>query len=105
MICIDIADWYEMYHISSWRQKAIDEMYEHICADDEFTDGISIGPVGDQILISIITVPCDSSFYHSVLCKLLLSTRWFLQLDCNKSVYGTDGRAAMLAFKVIRKCD
>ena len=42
---LDILDWYEPYHVSNWRQKALDHIFEHICADDKFTKGISIGPV------------------------------------------------------------
>ncbi|XP_067649211.1 lanosterol synthase-like [Haliotis asinina] len=38
-------DWYEVFHSSSLRQKALNMCYEHICADDSFTKGISIGPV------------------------------------------------------------
>ena len=36
--------------MSSWRQKALDHIYEHICADDQFTKGISIGPVSNNIM-------------------------------------------------------
>jgi len=43
--CAVMLDWYEPWHISSYRQKAIDEIYEHVCADDVFSHGISIGPV------------------------------------------------------------
>ena len=42
----DVLDWYEVFHVSSWRQKSLDLIFEHICADDTFTNGISIGPVG-----------------------------------------------------------
>ncbi|XP_046553648.1 LOW QUALITY PROTEIN: lanosterol synthase-like [Haliotis rubra] len=38
-------DWYEVFHSSSLREKALNMCYEHICADDSFTKGISIGPV------------------------------------------------------------
>ncbi len=46
----DVLDWYEVYHSSSWRRKALDTIYEHVCADDSFTHGISIGPVSDARL-------------------------------------------------------
>lgn len=42
-------DWYEAFHLSSWRQTSLDRIYEHICADDEFTHCISIGPVSKVI--------------------------------------------------------
>ena len=48
---LDILDWYEPYHVSNWRQKALDHIFEHICADDEFTKGISIGPVSMSICV------------------------------------------------------
>jgi len=51
MCCVDVLDWYEAYHVSSLRQKALNEIYEHVCADDEFTHGISIGPVGIITLV------------------------------------------------------
>jgi len=40
-----VLNFYEKYHSSWLRQKALDKCYEHICADDEFTKSISIGPV------------------------------------------------------------
>jgi len=43
--CADVLDMYEAWHSSSYRQKAIDEIYEHVCADDTVSHGISIGPV------------------------------------------------------------
>ena len=46
----DFLDWYELYHSSSWRQQALDHLYEHIVADDTFTGGISIGPVSYRTL-------------------------------------------------------
>ena len=42
---LGMLDLYEGYHVTSWREVALDRLYEHICADDTFTDGISIGPV------------------------------------------------------------
>ena len=41
----DVLDGYERWHSSSYRQKAIDEIYEHVCADDKASHCISIGPV------------------------------------------------------------
>ena len=49
-VCVDFLDLYEGYHVSSWRQQALDHIYEHVCADDEFTQCISIGPVSTIIL-------------------------------------------------------
>jgi len=43
--CADVLDVYEAWHSSSYRQKAIDMIYEHVCADDTASHGISIGPV------------------------------------------------------------
>lgn len=44
-----LLDWYEMYHSTSMRQKSLDLIYEHICADDEYTKCISIGPISKTI--------------------------------------------------------
>ncbi len=52
-----------MYHVSSWRQKALDHIYEHVCADDSFTKGISIGPVSFGPLHTF-------SAQHNVMCCL-----------------------------------
>jgi len=65
--CAVVLDWYEQWHCSSYRQKAIDEIYEHVCADDTASHGISIGPVcvslsnlvfhvGLQLLLKCVTV-------------------------------------------------
>eukprot|EP00058_Branchiostoma_floridae_P020672 XP_002606162.1 hypothetical protein BRAFLDRAFT_92029 [Branchiostoma floridae] len=40
---------YESWHSSSLRQWAIDELYDHIKADDSFTKCISIGPISKVI--------------------------------------------------------
>jgi hypothetical protein len=56
-LCSDVLDCYEACHSSSWRQKALDEIYEHVCADDEFTQGISIGPVGESVPQHLIMPP------------------------------------------------
>ncbi|KAK7456563.1 hypothetical protein BaRGS_00039317 [Batillaria attramentaria] len=44
-----VLDWYEMFHSKTLREKALQECYQHICADDEFTKGISIGPISKVI--------------------------------------------------------
>ncbi|KAG2459011.1 GANP protein, partial [Polypterus senegalus] len=44
-----ILNIYEKYHSTSLRKKAIDELYEHIKADDRFTKCISIGPISKTI--------------------------------------------------------
>lgn len=36
---------YEAHHSTTLRGKAVEELYEHIQADDRFTKCISIGPV------------------------------------------------------------
>ncbi|KAI0217822.1 Lanosterol synthase [Lamellibrachia satsuma] len=41
----DFLDWYEVFHVRSWRRKAINMIYEHVCADDDFTHCISLGPM------------------------------------------------------------
>ncbi|XP_013417878.1 lanosterol synthase-like [Lingula anatina] len=46
-------DFYESHHNSSWRQASLHECYTHICADDEFTKGISIGPISKVIQMLI----------------------------------------------------
>ncbi|XP_050388661.2 lanosterol synthase isoform X1 [Patella vulgata] len=44
-----VLDIYEKCYISSVREKALKMCYDHICADDKFTKGISIGPVSKVI--------------------------------------------------------
>lgn len=45
LTCTDFMDIYETFHVRKWRQWSLDRIYEHICADDDFTHCISIGPV------------------------------------------------------------
>ena len=47
----DALDFYEGFHSGSLREKALKECYEHICADDSFTKGISIGPVSGLLMM------------------------------------------------------
>jgi len=47
-------NWYEWYYSCSLRQKALDRIYEHVCADDDFTHCISIGPVWRDCIIILI---------------------------------------------------
>ena len=44
-ISAGFLDVYEYYHSSWLRNRALKECYDHIRADDSFTNGISIGPV------------------------------------------------------------
>ncbi|KAK7877942.1 hypothetical protein WMY93_031418 [Mugilogobius chulae] len=44
-----ILNIYETHHSSALRQKAVDELYDHIQADDRFTKCISIGPISKTI--------------------------------------------------------
>ncbi|KAF6039423.1 LSS [Bugula neritina] len=44
-----VLNTYEKYHSKWLRQKALDKCYEHICADDHFTQCISIGPISKTI--------------------------------------------------------
>jgi len=60
--CVDVLDMYEAWHSSSYRQKAIDEIYEHICADDAVSHGISIGPVRVHLL-SFFLKSCFFQFF------------------------------------------
>ena len=41
----DFLDIYESYHLTGLRKQALERIYEHVCADDQFTKCISIGPV------------------------------------------------------------
>lgn len=45
---------YEAHHSTHLRQQAIVELYDHIKADDRFTNCISIGPVGYMISFQIL---------------------------------------------------
>ncbi|XP_071803611.1 lanosterol synthase-like [Asterias amurensis] len=60
--CLDI---YEKYHSAKWRQSALDECLDHIKADDEFTQCISIGPISKVInmLVRWMTDGPDSAIF------------------------------------------
>lgn len=47
-----MLDLYERWHVKSWRDKATAKCLEHIQADDSFTKGLSIGPVGRESELS-----------------------------------------------------
>ena len=66
--CADVLDMYEAWHSSSYRQKAIAMIYEHICADDTASHGISTGPV--RMSHGISTGPVRVTRHHQ-LCVLL----------------------------------
>ena len=61
MCCSDALDLYEAWHSSSYRQKAIDEIYDHICADDTVSHGISIGPVCESFSLTFNSLHAFSS--------------------------------------------
>ena len=42
---IALTDFYEKYHLTSYRKQASDEIYKLISFDDEITKCLSIGPV------------------------------------------------------------
>ncbi|XP_067952053.1 lanosterol synthase-like [Watersipora subatra] len=44
-----VLNTYEKCHMSWLRNKALEKCYEHICADDEFTQCISVGPISKTI--------------------------------------------------------
>ncbi|KAM6463418.1 lanosterol synthase isoform 2-T2 [Liasis olivaceus] len=44
-----IANVYEQFHSKKLRQRAMEELYDHIKADDQFTKFISIGPISKTI--------------------------------------------------------
>uniref|UniRef100_A0A670Y2C5 Terpene cyclase/mutase family member n=1 Tax=Pseudonaja textilis TaxID=8673 RepID=A0A670Y2C5_PSETE len=44
-----IANIYEQFHSKKLRQQAVEELYDHIKADDQFTKFISIGPISKTI--------------------------------------------------------
>lgn len=48
-IAYTVLNVYEAHHSSALRQKAVEELYEHIQADDRFTKCISIGPISKTI--------------------------------------------------------
>ena len=56
MWCADVLDWYEAWHLSSYRQKAVNEIYEHVCADDEASHAISIGPVYVKCFLFLLLI-------------------------------------------------
>ncbi|XP_014677721.1 PREDICTED: lanosterol synthase-like [Priapulus caudatus] len=40
-----LIDMYEAYHNTTIRKMALSELYQHICAEDQYTNYISIGPI------------------------------------------------------------
>jgi len=71
-----MLDWYEPWHSSHYRQKAIDEIYEHVCADDIVSHGISIGPVCIKTLHVLPHI-----FHINITLQLLLQS--LITLMCN----------------------
>ncbi len=59
LMCIssypEVTNVYEYFHSGYLREWALEECLEHIRADDRFTHGISIGPVGAQLFILFAT--------------------------------------------------
>ena len=72
LCCAVVLDWYEQWHCTSYRQKAIDEIYEHVCADDAASHGISIGPVCVSLLKHLLHVLNFSYLVFHVGLQLLL---------------------------------
>ena len=62
-----MLDWYEYYHVSAFRQWAVDKIYAHIVADDVFTKCISIGPVS---LRKLFQYELFSNEHHQVADKI-----------------------------------
>ncbi len=58
-LAFGFLDIYERFHIAKERQRALDECLDHIEADDEFTQCISIGPVSK---VSVIQKSSNSLF-------------------------------------------
>ncbi|KAK2150110.1 hypothetical protein LSH36_423g02015 [Paralvinella palmiformis] len=48
-VAVFFIDLYESYHLSGLRKQAMERIYEHVCADDQFTKCISIGPISKTI--------------------------------------------------------
>jgi len=69
----DVLDFYETWHLSSYRQKAIDEIYEHVCADDIASHGISIGPVSVSLMHSLSLL-----FLNDVFLLFFILALWFI---------------------------
>ncbi|XP_072300240.1 lanosterol synthase [Eucyclogobius newberryi] len=60
---------YEAHHSSTLRQKAVDELYDHIQADDRFTKCISIGPISKTINMLVrwyVEGPASAAFQEHV---------------------------------------
>lgn len=58
ILSVVVLDLYERLHVKQWRETALQKCYDHICADDEFTKCISIGPVSKKISIYLYTINC-----------------------------------------------
>ncbi|XP_033842260.2 lanosterol synthase [Periophthalmus magnuspinnatus] len=68
-IAYTVLNVYESHHSSALRQKAIDELYEHIQADDRFTKSISIGPISKTINMLVrwsVDGPASAAFQEHV---------------------------------------
>ncbi|XP_077584501.1 lanosterol synthase [Stigmatopora nigra] len=60
---------YEAHHITSLRQMAVEELYDHIKADDRFTKCISIGPISKTINMLVrwyVDGPSSAAFQEHV---------------------------------------
>jgi len=75
-----MLDWYEPWHSSTYRQKAVDEIYEHVCADDKASHGISIGPVCVSLSWNAhcVSYSCFNLIFDIALQLLLLT--WFYRI-------------------------
>uniref|UniRef100_A0A8C5RXB7 Lanosterol synthase n=1 Tax=Laticauda laticaudata TaxID=8630 RepID=A0A8C5RXB7_LATLA len=56
-----ITNFYEQFHSKKLRQRAVEELYDHIKADDQFTKFISIGPISKTINMLVRFVDIQTS--------------------------------------------
>uniref|UniRef100_A0A8D1LY43 Terpene cyclase/mutase family member n=1 Tax=Sus scrofa TaxID=9823 RepID=A0A8D1LY43_PIG len=64
-----VLNFYERHHSTSLRQRATQELYEHIAADDRFSKCISIGPISKTINMLVrwhVDGPASSVFQEHV---------------------------------------
>ncbi|CAM9278726.1 unnamed protein product [Lampetra planeri] len=60
---------YERLHVTKLRKIAMEELYDHICADDRFTKSISVGPISKTINMLVrwhVDGPTSSAFLEHV---------------------------------------
>uniref|UniRef100_A0A8D2Q541 Terpene cyclase/mutase family member n=1 Tax=Varanus komodoensis TaxID=61221 RepID=A0A8D2Q541_VARKO len=65
-----IINTYERFHSKSLRHRAMDELYDHIKADDRFTKSISIGPISKTINMLVRFIETQKYTFLSLITQI-----------------------------------